>query len=72
MRFDKAKLEKLAAMPDDQLWAEVTRIANSFGYSLPKQTPSHADLEKMRVAVRSDKINVSEALKLVNQYKKDK
>ena len=41
-----------------------------YGYSLPKETPSHADLEKMRGAVRSDKINVSEALKLVNQYKK--
>ena len=70
MRFDKAKLEVLAAMPDDQLWAEVVRIADGFGYALPKQTPSHIDLQKMRDAVKSEKINVSEALKLVNQYKK--
>ena len=70
MRIDREKLEALAAMPDDQLWAEVVRIAASFGYSLPKQTPPHQELEKMRSAVRSEKINVSEALKLVNQYKK--
>jgi hypothetical protein len=70
MRFDREKLEALAALPDEKLWAEVVRIADMYGYSLPKETPSHTDLEKMRGAVRSDKINVSEALKLVNQYKK--
>lgn len=70
MRFDREKLEALAALPDEKLWAEVVRIADMYGYSLPNETPSHTDLEKMRAAVRSDKINVSEALKLVNQYKK--
>lgn len=70
MRFDREKLEALAALPDEKLWAEVVRIADMYGYSLPKETPSHTDLEKMRGAVRSDKINVSEALKLINQYKK--
>lgn len=70
MRFDREKLEALAALPDEKLWAEVVRIADMYGYSLPKETPSHTDLEKMRGAVRSDKINVSGALKLVNQYKK--
>ncbi len=72
MRFDREKLEALASLPDDKLWAEVVRIADSYGYSLPKQTPSHADLEKMRAAARAEKINVSEALRLVNQYKKQR
>ena len=70
MRLDKAKLEALAAMPDDQLWAEVIKIADSFGYALPRQTPAHADLEKMRDAVKTERINVSEALKIVSKYKK--
>ena len=70
MRFDKAKLEALAALPDDKLWAEVVRIADGFGYSLPKQTPPHTELEKMGTAVRSEKINVSDALRVVNQYKR--
>lgn len=70
MRFDREKLEALAALPDDKLWAEVVRIAGSFGYSLPRETPPHAELEKMRNAARSEKINVSEAMRLVNQYKR--
>lgn len=69
MKFDKARLEALAALPDDKLWAEVLRIAESFGYSLPRQTPPHSELQKMRDAVKSDRINVSEALRVVNQYK---
>ena len=70
MRFNKSQLEALAALPDDKLWEEVVRIAAGFGYSLPKNTPSHQELEKMRSIVRSDKINPSEALRLVNQNKK--
>lgn len=70
MRFDKEKLEALAALPDDKLWAEVVRIADSFGYSLPKETPPHSDLEKMRNAVKSEKINVTDAIRLVNKYKR--
>lgn len=70
MRFDKTKLEALAALPDDQLWAEVIKIASSFGYSLPQSTPPHDQLEKMRDMARADKINPSEAIRLVNQYKK--
>ena len=70
MRFDRSKLEALAALPDDRLWAEIVKIADGFGYSLPKQTPPHSELEKMRDVAKSEKINVSEALKIVNQYKK--
>nr|MBE6545436.1 hypothetical protein [Oscillospiraceae bacterium] len=72
MNFDKSQLEALAALPDDKLWAEVVRIAASFGYTLPEATPSHADLEKMRSAVRSDKINVQDALRVVNRYRRGK
>ncbi len=72
MRFDKEKLEALAALPDDRLWAEVVRIAESFGYALPKNTPPHGELEKMRDAVRSDKLNVTDAMRLVNKYKEQK
>lgn len=70
MRFDREKLEALASLPDDKLWAEVLKIADSYGYSLPRQTPSHEDLEKMRSVARSDKINVAEAMRLVKQYKR--
>ena len=64
------KLAALAAMPDDKLWAEVVKIAEGFGYTLPKTAPPHSELEKMRNAVKSDRLNVTEALRVVNQYKK--
>lgn len=70
MRFDKSRLEALAALPDDKLWSEVVRIAQSFGYELPKTTPPHQDLEKMRAAVKSERISIPDAVKLINQYKK--
>ncbi len=70
MRFDKEKLEALAALPDDMLWAEVVRIADGFGYTLPKATPPHSEIEKMRNAVKSDKINVAEAMRVVNRLKR--
>jgi hypothetical protein len=72
MRFDREKLEALAALPDEKLWAEVVRIADSYGYSLPKGTPSHADMEKMRSMANADKINMSEAMRMVNKYKKQR
>ena len=70
MRLDKEKLVALASLPDDKLWAEVVRIAAGFGYTLPKEAPPHSELEKMRDAVRADKINVADAMRLVNRYKK--
>jgi hypothetical protein len=72
MRFDKEKLEALAALPDDKLWCEVVRIADSLGYSLPKETPPHSELQKMRDAVRSDKINIADAMRVVNRLRRGK
>jgi hypothetical protein len=70
MRFDKEKLEALAALPDDALWAEVIRIADSFGYCLPRETPPHSELQKMRDAVKGGNINATSAIRLVNQLKR--
>ena len=72
MRFDKSQLEALAALPDDKLWAEVVKIAANYGYSLPTATPSHENIEKMRSVVSNNKINPTDAIKLLNQYKKNK
>ncbi len=70
MRIDKAQLEAIAALPDDQLWATVVNMAKGYGFSLPEKTPSHEELQKLRSAVNSEKINVSEALRLLNNYRK--
>lgn len=70
MRIDKSQLEAIAALPDDKLWATVVSMAKSYGFTLPEKTPPHEELEKLRGAVNSEKINVSEALRLLNNYRK--
>ena len=70
VKINKEQLNALLSLPDDKLWAEVVRIAAGFGYTLPKEAPPHSELEKMRDAVRADKINVADAMRLVNRYKK--
>ena len=72
MKFDKSQLEAIAALPDEQLWATVVGIAKGYGFNLPAKTPPHEDIERMRDAVRGDKINVGEAMRLLNSYKKGK
>ena len=72
MRIDKAQLEAIAAMPDDKLWATVVAMARGYGFSLPEKTPSHEELEKLRTAVNADKINVSDAMRVLNNYRKGK
>ena len=70
MKFNKEQLDTLIALPDDALWAEIVRMAKNYGFALPEKTPSHADLEKLRSTVNGANINVSEALKLLNGYRK--
>ena len=71
MRIDKEKLEKLSALPDNELWCELRRIAGSYGFKLPEATPSGADMQKLRsVACDTSKINIGDAMKILNDMKK--
>ena len=70
MKIDKSKLEALAALPDDELWIEAGKLAASYGFNLPKQTPSHEDMQKLRDLALGSKINMSDAVRLLNNYKK--
>jgi hypothetical protein len=70
MRVNKEQLEMLAALPDDELWREIVKMASSYGFTLPTGTPSHTDLERLRNTVRGDRIKVSDALKMLNEYRR--
>lgn len=72
MKIDREKMEALCAMPDEQLWREVQRIAASYGFKLPDKVPSKEEMQKMRDAVSGTKINLGEALKIIKNYKGDK
>ena len=71
MKIDKEKLKALAELPDDELWAKIKTIAASHGFKLPENTPPHTELQKVRDAVGGkDKINLSGALKIINNYRR--
>ena len=70
MRIDKEQIKAIAALPDDKLWATVVSMAKGYGFSLPEKTPPHEELEKLRSMVNTEKINVGDAVKLLNNYRK--
>ena len=70
MRINKDELERLARLPDDQLWAEIVRVGRAHGFSLPESTPPHSELEKLRSAVTGAKLNLGEAMRVLSNYKK--
>ena len=72
MKINKEKIEALCAMPDEELWREVQKIARGYGFKLPDRVPSKEDMQKMRNAVSGTKINLGDALKIINSYKGDK
>ncbi len=71
MKIDKNALAALASLGDRELWEAIGKIASEHGFSLPKSTPNHEEMEKLRSVISgSDKINMREAIKLLNSYKK--
>lgn len=71
MKFDKAKLDELAKLPDKELWATIRTIAEKHGVHLPDKEPSHTELEKIRGAISgTEKISPIDAMRIINQYKK--
>lgn len=70
MKIDRTELMRLAALPDDVLWQEIVKIASGYGISLPSVTPPHNEMQKLRDAVSGAKINVYDAMRLLNTYRK--
>ena len=69
MRVNKEQLERLAAMPDEQLWREIVSIAERYGIKMPTATPPHNELERLRATVSGAKLNVGEAMRILQGYK---
>lgn len=70
MRFNKEELARIASLSDEELWKTVVAMGAKYGFKLPEQTPPHAELERLRGAVNGSKLNLSEAVKVLNTYRK--
>ena len=72
MKIDREKINRLAALDDVRLWAEIREIARSHGFTLPEKAPPAADLARVRQAMTAEKINLGGALRIINSYRKGK
>lgn len=73
MKLDKEMLKRMAEKSDDALWSDIYEMAKAHGYNLPKATPKHEDMERIRGAMRgSEKITLADAARIMNSYKKTK
>lgn len=72
MKVDKSMLDALRKQNDDQLWASIVALGASKGFTLPKTTPPSAQMQKIRALMENpEKINMAQALRLLNQYKQN-
>ena len=56
MKIDKEKLAELTGKSDNELWEIISGIAAKHGYTLPKNAPEKADMEKIRAIMGSAEI----------------
>jgi hypothetical protein len=71
MKIDKEKLMELSKKSDGELWSAIGEIAARHGYSLPKASPPKAEMDKIRAIMgNADKINMRDAMRILQEYKR--
>ena len=71
MRINKEKIERLAALPDEELWKEIRSMLSKHGIHLPDRIPSHEDMKRLRDAfVLGEGISPMEAARFIGEYKR--
>jgi hypothetical protein len=71
MRLNPEKIKALCALPDAQMWASIRSVAASHGITLPEKCPDEKTMSEIRSAASGGvKINLSEAIRVINSYKK--
>ena len=70
MKINKEKLSAITSMNDDALWNEIRGIGACYGINLPEKTPPKSELDKVRYALSGTKINLGEAIGIINNYRK--
>ena len=60
-------LERLLSEDDERLWETIRRIAVMNSITLPETPPSHADMEKLRVLLRSGTLGYQDAVRILKK-----
>ncbi|MBO5756004.1 MAG: hypothetical protein J6R89_08120 [Clostridia bacterium] len=70
MHLDPAKMERLLALSDTELWATLRGIAAANGLSLPASTPSHDEMKKLRALFGGNaELSLEQARSIIDGYK---
>ncbi len=72
MKLNKTVTDRLRNLTDDELWAEIRKMAAGYGLCLPDKSPTSGELAKVREALNIGEINVGDAMRIVNEYKRGK
>ena len=70
MRINRDELDRLTRLSDEQLWEEIVRMGEQRGFNLPKSTPPHNELMKLRELVSGSKISVGDAYRMLNSFRR--
>lgn len=70
MKLNQDIVKRLQGLDDRALWQEIRMMARGYGLSLPDVTPTSSDLMKVRRALDIGEISTTEAMRLVNEYKR--
>ncbi len=70
MKLDKEKVNSIVSLPDEEMWRQISELARSYGFELPKKTPPHGELEKIRALASSNRVSLADAMKLMNTLKR--
>ena len=71
MKLNQEEMKRLSSLSHAQLESEIRRMAAKKGLTLPAASPSHEDLQKLRVLLTSEGgFGLMDAMRLYNAYKK--
>ncbi len=73
MKVDPELVKVVANLPDAELWITIRSLAKMKRITLSEKTPPHETLELIRRALSdADKVDLTGALKIIQNYKERK
>ena len=71
MKIDREQLKKYTELDDAALWKQIRATASEYSYTLPEKQPSKEDMQRIRaIMLGTERIGISEGMKILNSYKK--
>ena len=71
VKINKEMILQISNMEDKELWRTVTGIAAGYGIKLNQEMPPKEEINRLRELLRSsDRLSLSDALRIIAAYKK--